>query len=59
LPSREDDEERTKLQKELALTQKKCDLLFSRIEAKVGRLASTLKDKKLLKCAIVFRRSRE
>ncbi|KAG0589712.1 hypothetical protein M758_1G039700 [Ceratodon purpureus] len=31
---REDDGERKKLQKELALTQKKCDLLFSRIEAK-------------------------
>lgn len=31
---REDDEDRMKLQKELALTQKKCDLLFSKIEAK-------------------------
>jgi len=36
-----------KLQKELSLTQKKCDLLFSRIESKVGRLISTLKDQNI------------
>jgi hypothetical protein len=36
LLSREADEDRKKLQRELALTKKKCELLFSRIDAKVG-----------------------
>lgn len=34
--SRVADDDKKKLQRELALTRKKCELLFSRIDAKVG-----------------------